>query len=98
MWKKASHLLSEKKVIKALDSTLKTRWVASDTGSSPHVVTTLKVNQRRYVCDKQCIGWKTHNICAHCVAAAEEDNEFVAWFASSKGKECNLTKAVYHNT
>ena len=33
-----------------------------------------------------------------CVAAAEDNNEldeYVVWFASSKG---NLTKAVYHDT
>ena len=86
---------------RAPDSNPKTRWVASDTSSSPHVVTATKINPRRYVCDKQCIGWKSYNICAHCVSAAEDNKEldsFLAWFASSKQKECNLTKAVYHNT
>ena len=61
----------------------------------------MKANQLRYVCDKQCIGWKTHNICAHYIAVAEDNNEldqFLVWFASSKGKECNLTNAVYHGT
>ena len=59
IWKKASSLLSEKKVIKPPDSHPKTRWVASGTALPPHVVTTSKANQTRYVCDKQCIGWKT---------------------------------------
>ena len=94
-------MLTEKKVIKPPDSNPKTRWVVSDTAPTPHVVTTMKGNKLRYVCDKQCIGWKTHNICAHCIAVAEDNNEleqFLVWFASSKGKECNLTNVVYHGT
>jgi hypothetical protein len=101
MWTKASSLLSEKKVIRAPDSNPKTRWIASDTASSPHVVTTSKANPRRYVCDKQCVGWKSHNICAHTIAAAEDNNElegFLVWLASSNGKAANLTSAVYHGT
>ena len=100
-WKKASHLLNDKKVIRAPDSNPKIRWVSSETSSSPHVVTTAKINPRRYVCDKQCIGWKTYNICAHCLATAEDNKEldgFLTWFVNSKGKDCNLTKAVYHDT
>ena len=101
IWRKAIRLLRENKVIKAPNSNPKTRWVSSDTSISPHVVSTTKVNPRRYVCDKQCIGWKTYNICAHCVATAEDNKEldgFLSWFAQSKGKECNLTNAVYHET
>ena len=88
-------------MVKTPDSNPKTRWVSSDTSPSPHVVSTTKVNHRRYVCDKQCVGWKSYNICAHCVATAEDNKElddFLAWFAQSKGKEYNLTKAVYHET
>ena len=101
IWKKAFQLLRDKKVIRAPDSTPTTRWVASDTQLSPHVVTTLKANPHRYICDKYCVGWKVHNICAHSVAAAEDNNElkmFLAWYTMSKGKKSNLTEAVYHNT
>ena len=101
MWRKASRLLNDKKVIRASNSNPKTRWFSSETSSSPHVVTTAKINPRRYVCDKQCIGWKTYNICAHCLATAEDNKEldgFLTWFVNSKGKDCNLTKAVYHDT
>ena len=101
IWKKASRLLNEGKVIKAPDGNPKTRWVSSDTTSSPHVITTLKVNPTRYTCDKQCVGWRAHNICAHCIAAAEDNNElqdFLTWFTASKGKKSNLTDAVYHGT
>ena len=101
MWKKASKLLENHKVVKAPDGNPKTRWVSSDKGSSPHVVTTSKCNPRRYMCDKQCVGWKAHNICAHCIASAEDNSEldqFLTWFASSKGKEGGLTSIVYHDT
>ena len=83
-------------MIKPPDSNLKTRWVVSDTAPTPHVVTTMKGNKLRYVCDKQCIGWKTHNICAHCIAVAEDNEleQFLVWFASSKGKECNLMLSI----
>ena len=94
---KPSHLLCAKKVIKAPDPNPKTRWVASDTSSCPHVATTTKINPRRYICDKQYIGWKvvisstlggkSYNICTHCMATAEDNKElgsFMAWFASSK--------------
>ena len=75
IWKKASHLLNERKVIKAPDGNPKTRWVSSDTTSSPHVITTSKVNPTRYTCDKQCVGWRAHNMCEHCIAAAQDNNE-----------------------
>ena len=96
MWRKASRLLLDKKVIKPPHSNPKTRWVVSDTDSSPHVVTTTKSNPRRYICDKQCLGWKC---CAHCIASAEDNGDldvYLAWFASSKGKECTLSDTVYH--
>ena len=98
---KASRLLNEGKVIKAPDGNPKTRWVSSDTTSSPHVITTSKVNPTRYTCDKQCVGWRAHNICTHCIAAAEDNNElqdFLTWFTASKGKKSYLTDAVYHGT
>ena len=79
-------------MVKTPDSNPKTRWVSNDTSPSPHVVSTTKVNRRRYVCDKQCVGWKSYNICARCVATAEDNKElddFLAWFAQPK--ERNIT-------
>ena len=37
-----------------------------------------------------------HNICAHCIAVAEDNEleQFLLWFASFKGKECNLTSIM----
>lgn len=75
MWSKASHLMSEGKVVKAPGLNSKTRWVASDSSASPHVVTTSKTDTGQYLCDNQCIGWKSRHICAHCLAAAEDNNE-----------------------
>ena len=47
------------------------------------------------------MGWRAHNICAHCIAEAEDNNElqeFLTWFTASKGKKSNLTDAIYHGT
>ena len=106
MWSKASQLLIDGKVITApesTNSTSKTMWVSSATSALPHVVTTSKIGNGRYMCDSQCIGWKTRSICAHCLAAAENNGnlfEFLTWFRSSNlsKKDGNLTKAVYHGT
>ena len=54
------------------------------------------------MCDKQCVGWKSRNICTHCIAVAEEDMQlknFLIWFRTTKNPcSTNLTKAVYHGT
>ena len=58
------------------------------------------------MCDKQCIGWKSRNICAHCLAVAEDDKQLKRflirskfWFHTTKTpNSTNLTKAVYHRT
>ena len=103
LWSKASRLLSEMKVLKAPGSDgNNVWWVSSDSSPSPHIVTKSKTNTGRYMCDKQCVGWKSRNICAHCLAVAEEDMElknFLIWFRTTKNPcSTNLTKAVYHGT
>ena len=101
IWSKSERLLSEGKVVKApASSNPKTQWVASDSTASPHVVTMLPSSKHRYICDKQCVGWKTRNICAHTAAVASDNNElkeFLEWYCSSKVKS-NLTTAAYHGT
>ena len=102
LWSKASRLLSETKVLKAPGPEGNTWWVSSDSSPSPHIVTKSKTNTGRYMCDKQCVGWKSRNICAHCLAVAEDDKQlksFLIWFRTTKTpSSTNLTKAVYHGT
>ena len=54
------------------------------------------------MCDNHCVGWKSRNICAHCLAVAEVDKQlkhFLIWFRTTKVHcSSNLTKAVYHGT
>ena len=54
------------------------------------------------MCDKQYVGWESRNICAHCLAVAEDDKQlksFLMWFRTTKTPiSTNLTKAVYHGT
>lgn len=65
LWSKASRLLNDGKVVKAPGSCSKTRWVASDSSASPHVVTLSKTGKGRFMCDGHCVGWKSRGICAH---------------------------------
>ncbi len=37
---------------------------------------TIKLDTGRYMCDKQCVGWKSRNICAHCLAVVKTAKEF----------------------
>ena len=102
LWSKASQLLNKMKVLKAPGSDGNTWWVSSDSSPSPHIVTKSKTNTGRYMCDNQCVGWKSRNMCAHCLAAAEDDKQlknFLIWFRTTKVHcSTNLTKAVYHGT
>ena len=93
LWSKVSRLLSETKVFKAPSSDGYTWWVCNDSLPSPHTVTKSKTHTGRYICDKQCVGWKSGNICAHCLAVAEDDKHLVRT-TKSRGSS-NLTKAVY---
>ena len=103
LWSKASRLLNQTKVLKAPSSNENTWWVCSDSSPSPHIIVTKsKGHTGRYMCDKQCVGWKSRNICAHCLAVAEDDKQletFLTWLSTTKSHgSVNLTKAVYHGT
>ena len=66
--------------------------VKSYSGSRPHLVTHKRSGQ--YACDDKCPNWRSLGICAHSVAAAEDNHElllFVRWFTKAK-KVPNITK------
>ena len=93
IWKKASELLHESKsVVIAPGHGEKSRIVRSYSGSRPHLVTRKKNGQ--YACDSNCPNWRSLSICAHSVAAAEDNSElhlFVKWFVTTKWVP-NITK------
>ena len=93
IWRKAYELLHEPNSIShAPGQGDNARMVKSYSGSRPHLVSRKKSGQ--YACDNMCPNWKSLGICAHSVAAAEDNHElqfFIRWFLKAK-KVPNLTK------
>ena len=93
IWRKAYELLHEpNSVLHAPGQGDNTRMVKSYSGSRPHLVSRKKNGQ--YACDSMCPNWRSLGICAHSVAAAEDNKElqlFVQWYLKAK-KVPNLTK------
>ena len=92
IWNKASHLITEPNaVLPAPGCDSSSRMVKSTSGSWSHLVVRKKSGQ--YCCDSTCPNWLSLGICAHSVAAAEDNHDlpsFVTWFAKAK-KIPNLT-------
>ena len=93
IWRKAYELLHEpNSVSHAPGQGDNARMVKSYSGSCPHLVSRKKNGQ--YACDSMCPNWRSLGICAHSVAAAEDNKElqlFVQWYLKAK-KVPNLTK------
>ena len=65
--------------------------VKSESQQTPHMVKRLADNG--YVCDKQCLGFKSRKICAHTVAVAAHNRNvtgYVKWYQQQEKKD-NLT-------
>ena len=65
--------------------------VKSRSQQTPHLVKT--VSNNGYVCDSQCMGFKSRKICAHTVAVAAHNRSiasYVNWYRNKEKKE-NLT-------
>ena len=62
--------------------------VASSTGNTPHLVTTLTNFTGQFTCDAQCPMYSTYKkLCSHTVAVAEINGklaEFVNWISKKK--------------
>ena len=86
--KKASELLSEKNaVVKVPGYNDKARMVKSNSGSRPHLVVCKKGGQ--FACDNTCPNWRSLSICAHAVAAAEDNGDlmtFLTWFRKLRNR------------
>ena len=88
IWRKAFELLNESKSVShAPGQSESARMVKSYSGPRPHLVTRKKSGQ--YVCDNMCPNWRSLGICAHSVAAAEDNQElhvFVRWYSQKRKK------------
>ena len=98
IWGKASKLLHEPNAVApapGCDSAA--RMVKSYSGARPHLITRKRSGQ--FCCDSTCPNWRSLGICAHSVAAAEDNRAlqgFVQWYLKAK-KIPNLMKLATTN-
>lgn len=92
IWVKAEEYLnSSSDIVAAPGGNKKAKMVSSKSSITPHFVRCLSSGQ--YVCDNNCLQWKSSQICAHVVAVAElngELNPFLQWYKSSN-QQPNIT-------
>ena len=98
IWNKASELLHESNAVMLAPGCADTaRMVKSYSGTRPHLVVRKKGGQ--YSCDNACPNWRSMGICAHSVAAAEDNHDlqaYVRWFSNAK-KAPNISKLATTN-
>ena len=68
---KATQLVEEGSIRDGFDS--QSHFVKSTSSSSPHTVK--KLASGLFACDKECLGYKTRNLCSHVIAVAFHENE-----------------------
>lgn len=92
MWKKACDLVKSGESILSVpwSSDDKCRLVKSYTSAQPHMVTVNLRNRNMYICDDKCPMFKGYSICAHVVAAAEDNGDLASFLDCVKCKP-NLT-------
>lgn len=91
---KAKNLVVEKGITAGFEP--HTLFVKSTSKASPHLV---KSSSGKYMCDNDCLGFKTRNICAHVVAAAATQGKLKEFLANCKAckKAPTLTSLVANN-
>ena len=96
MWSKAEeYLKSDCEIVPAPGSDHKAKMVSSHSSNTPHFVRTLSSGQ--YVCDSNCLQWKSAQICSHIIAVAEKNSElhsFLEWYNTTRQQPNITTLAV----
>ncbi len=96
-WKKAEKLLNTAGSLCKAPGMLDSMYVASATGSRPHVVS--KTKKGNLACDDACMAWKSQTFCSHVLAVAEEKrclSEFLSSYRRAKVTG-NYTAAATHD-
>ena len=97
IWSKAEEYLeSDHEIVPAPGSDLRAKMVSSRSSSTPHFVRPLSSGQ--YVCDSNCLQWKSAQICSHIIAVAEKNSElhsFLEWYNTTK-QQPNITTLAVH--
>ena len=84
IWVKAEEYLKSKSDVVPAPGSSKSMMVASRSSKAPHFVCAGPNGQ--YSCDNGCLQWKSSQICAHVIAAAQKNHEllkFLKWYNSS---------------
>ena len=91
MWRKAQTLSSSDDAMVLCPGNTSSWMVKSESSDRPHFV---KATKCGYICDEQCLAFKSAKICAHIVAVAVRMGcleKFLKWFNSKKESGPNLT-------
>ena len=91
LWKKAQSLVADESTIVMAPGYSSAWLVQSEGNKRPHYVTRGKSGG--FLCDSECLGFKSAKVCSHCVAIAiktDSVSEFVKWFKKKKVQP-NLT-------
>ena len=95
IWSSAQQYLSDLSAICKSPGEEDAWLVKSSQGKRPHYVKLSKSNRcNRYICDTDCLAYKSSKICAHPDAIAQKNDHlesFLKWFKSQKA-QLNLTK------
>ncbi len=86
IWKKAAELLSHPNAIASAPGYgPDCKMVMSRRGKRPHLITTTK--NGKYICDNECLNYKSLGVCAHIVSVAQHNNalkEFCDYYRKLK--------------
>ena len=97
IWTKAEqYLMSNSEIVKAPGNDTKAMMVASRSGQTPHYVRCLQ--SAHYVCDNNCLQWKSAQICSHVIAVSEKNGQlhsFLEWYKKTE-QQPNITSLAVH--
>lgn len=97
IWAKATEYMnSSNVVVSAPVPCPKAKMVASRSTSAPHFVQHLPSGQ--YICDSNCLQWKSSCLCSHTVAVAGINGDlesFIDWYVLTKQRPNFTTLAVH---
>ena len=92
MWNKAQNLSNTDDEMVQCPGDSSSWMVKSESNKRPHFVKAAKCGG--YVCDEECLAYKSTKICAHAVAVAIKTGNvqnFLKWYNSKKVSSPNLT-------
>ena len=97
IWSKVEEYLeSDHEIVPAPGSDHRAKMVSSHSSNTPHFFRPLSSGQ--YVCDSNCLEWKSEQICSHIIAVAEKNSElhsFLEWYNTTK-QQPNITTLAIH--